>query len=62
VLLPGAYGTFHVTPGGGHLEIVSGRLNVKIIELPVTGEVDLIGMAAPHAVETRATSTVFTFA
>jgi len=62
VLLPGAYGTFHVTPGGGRLEIVSGRLNAKTIELPVTGEVKLIGMAAPHAVETRATSTVFTFA
>jgi len=53
---------FHVTPGGGRLEIVSGRLNAKTIELPVTGEVELIGMAASHTVETRATSTVFTFA
>jgi len=49
VLLPGAYGTFFKTQDGARLEIKSGKFEASTIELPATGSVTLVGIAAKYS-------------
>ncbi len=59
VLLPGGYGTYFNTPTGARLELISGELAPKIIELPATGDVTLRGFAATYTPREAGDSTIF---
>ena len=59
VLLPGAYGTYFNTPGGARLELKSGALAPKAIELPAVGTVTVEGFAATYAASAQENRTVF---
>lgn len=57
VLLPGAYGTFFRTADGCRLEIQSGSVKVKFIELPAVGAVAFPGTIEMFTAETTASAT-----
>lgn len=61
VLLPGAYGTFFRTANGCRLEIISGELSAKLVQLPAMGEVTTSLEATP-TVETCDGVTCVSFA
>lgn len=60
VLLPGGYGTYFKTSDGARLELKSGTLTPKTIELPATGRVTLTGFAAAYSQVEHGGRTVFT--
>ena len=56
-LLPGAYGTFFQTPGGCRLEIRSGSVQVKTLELPASGIAAITGATETFSAETAGSTT-----
>ena len=59
VLLPGAYGTYFNTPDGARLELKSGTLAPKTIELPAVGKVTVEGFAAAYTSSAQEHRTLF---
>ena len=57
VLLPGAYGTFFQTPSGCRLEIRSGSVQVKTLELPASGVATITGATETFSAETAGSTT-----
>lgn len=60
VLLPGAYGTYFRTADGARLEIKSGSVSPKTIELPATGQVTLAGFSGGYRSTEEDGRTIFT--